>query len=243
MKTRPVKRSMVPVSRSTVRLDRSTVNRRGRMRIPDDRAADFDLRQPSADWKGAIREPLRPTAGSAPAADPDHRRAGPRALPLHAGDRAARGHRARPRGGVREADARAASAGAPGARPVRAGRRDPRRRSGLAGTRGDASRGPPARHDRARLGGGGAGFGLGSWFLTTLAASFIGTAIAQSFFDNDPGYAGEQSADGGSEAADAGDAGDTGDAGSGDQGDFGGGDFGGGDFGGGDFGGGDFGGF
>src|SRR4029453_13551281 len=28
--------------------------------------------------------------------------------------------------------------------------------------------------------------GLGSFFLTTLAASFIGSAIAQSFFDNDP---------------------------------------------------------
>ncbi len=84
-------------------------------------------------------------------------------------------------------------------------------------------------------GGAGAGFGMGSWFMTTLAASFIGTAIAQSFFDNDPGAnAGDQATDAGdTAAADAGDQGDTGDFG----GDFGGGDFGGGDFGGGDFGG------
>jgi hypothetical protein len=79
---------------------------------------------------------------------------------------------------------------------------------------------------------GGGGPGLGTWFLSTLAASFIGTAIAQSFFDNDPGSGG----DAGSDTADGGDSGsdvaesDTG-------GDFGGGDFGGGDFGGGDFGG------
>ena len=38
---------------------------------------------------------------------------------------------------------------------------------------------------------GGGGPGLGTWFLSTLAASFIGTAIAQSFFDNDPGSGGE----------------------------------------------------
>lgn len=93
----------------------------------------------------------------------------------------------------------------------------------------------PGTIERA-WGGGGAGFGLGSFFLTTLAASFIGTAIAQSFFDNDPGaYAGDQGTDGG-DATDV----DSGDGG----GDFGdGGDAGGGDFGGGDFGGGDFGGF
>ena len=36
-----------------------------------------------------------------------------------------------------------------------------------------------------RAWGSGAGPGLGGWFLTTLAASFIGTAIAQSFFDSD----------------------------------------------------------
>jgi hypothetical protein len=75
---------------------------------------------------------------------------------------------------------------------------------------------------------GGSAPGLGSFFLTTLAASFIGTAIAQSFFDNDPAGAAEDAA-GDSSTADAG--------GVGDGGDFGGGDFGGGDFGGGDFGG------
>jgi hypothetical protein len=103
----------------------------------------------------------------------------------------------------------------------------------------------PGTIERA-WGAGGAGFGLGSWFLTTLAASFIGTAIAQSFFDNDPGAnAGDQPTD----AGDSSGGGDTADAGSGDQGDLGGGDdvgggdFGGGDMGGGDFGGGDFGGF
>ena len=93
----------------------------------------------------------------------------------------------------------------------------------------------PGTIERA-WGGAGAGPGLGSWFLTTLAASFIGTAIAQSFFDNDAGFDG--SGDG------AGDS--TGDAGGDSTGDYGGdvagGDFGGGDFGGGDFGGGDFGG-
>jgi hypothetical protein len=72
--------------------------------------------------------------------------------------------------------------------------------------------------------------GLGSWFLTTLAASFIGSAIAQSFFGSDP------AADpGAAESTDTGDVADSGDLG--DGGDFGGGDFGGGDFGGGDFGG------
>jgi hypothetical protein len=86
---------------------------------------------------------------------------------------------------------------------------------------------------------GGGGPGLGSWFLTTLAASFIGTAIAQSFFDSDPGPdasggAGEGSDPGADSAGDdfGGDVAET-DVG----GDFGGGDFGGGDFGGGDFGG------
>ena len=84
--------------------------------------------------------------------------------------------------------------------------------------------------------------GLGSFFLTTLAASFIGSAIAQSFFDNDP--SGSAGAGDGSDATDSGDSGDAGDSadvadagGIGDSGDFGG------DFGGGDFGGGDFGGF
>ena len=99
----------------------------------------------------------------------------------------------------------------------------------------------PGTIERA-WGGGAAGFGLGSWFLTTLAASFIGTAIAQSFFDNDPGATdGSSNADGDATAQDAGwSDSDTGAAQSsgdlgGDGGDFGGGDFGGGDFG--DFGG------
>jgi hypothetical protein len=89
---------------------------------------------------------------------------------------------------------------------------------------------------------GGGGPGLGTWFLSTLAASFIGTAIAQSFFAND--LAGDQGADQtGDQGSDTGQ-GDTADYGGGeyggdpgDSGDFGGGDFGGGDFGGGDFGG------
>ena len=97
-------------------------------------------------------------------------------------------------------------------------------------------------------GGGGMGFGLGSFFLSTLAASFIGTAIAQSFFANDMGADAGDAGDAGGDGGDTGDAGagDTADAGYGDTGDGGwggGGDFGGGDLGGGDFGGGDFGGF
>ncbi len=88
-----------------------------------------------------------------------------------------------------------------------------------------------------RAWGGNAGFGLGSWFMATLAASFIGTAIAQSFFDNDPGP-GSEGSDTGDSGSDSGtDASDTADAGVDGGGDFGGGDFGGGDFGGGDFGG------
>jgi hypothetical protein len=51
----------------------------------------------------------------------------------------------------------------------------------------------------------GGGFGLGGWFLTTMAASFIGTAAAQAFFS---------------------DSGDGSQAGYEDGGDFGGGDFG-----------------
>lgn len=67
---------------------------------------------------------------------------------------------------------------------------------------------------------------MGSWFLATLAATFIGTEIARSFFDNDAGA----SADGHSTAdADSGDSSDGGDFGSSDAG---GGDLGGGDFGG-----------
>jgi hypothetical protein len=76
---------------------------------------------------------------------------------------------------------------------------------------------------------------LGSVFLGTFAGAFVGTAIAQSLFD-DGGQvaAGEQSAD-----ADQGGDVEAGDTGADVGGDFGGGDFGGGDFG--DFGGGDFG--
>jgi hypothetical protein len=80
--------------------------------------------------------------------------------------------------------------------------------------------------------GGAAAPGLGSTFLTILAASFIGTSIAQAFFAGDGG-AGPDSGDSG-EAGDYADssgyADDGGDYG-GDGGDFGG-DFGGGDFGG-----------
>jgi len=96
----------------------------------------------------------------------------------------------------------------------------------------------PGTIERA-WGPGATGMGMGSWFLTTLAASFIGTAIAQSFFDSDPAFSGEDgSGSDGSDGGDAsGDTADTGDMG----GDIGGGDFGGGDMGGGDFG--DFGGF
>jgi hypothetical protein len=105
----------------------------------------------------------------------------------------------------------------------------------------------PGTIERA-WGSGGAGFGLGSWFLTTLAASFIGTAIAQSFFDSDPGAGGDgQTAGDGGQGSDGGETADAGSVDQGDSGDFGGdaggGDFGGGDLGGGDFGGGDFGGF
>jgi hypothetical protein len=69
------------------------------------------------------------------------------------------------------------------------------------------------------------GPGLGGMFLSTLAGAFVGTAIADAFFDNDAAAA-DGAADGDA-GADAG-----GDAGDGDFGDFGGGDFGGGDFGG-----------
>jgi hypothetical protein len=120
----------------------------------------------------------------------------------------------------------------------------------------------PGTIERA-WGGGAAAFGLGSFFLTTIAATFIGTSIAQALFADDPGSA--QQADGtdttdGTDTADAqadqaGAEGtaegggwdepgaDGGDLGGDTGGDWGGGDFGGGDLGGGDFGGGDLGGF
>jgi hypothetical protein len=75
------------------------------------------------------------------------------------------------------------------------------------------------------------GPGLGGMFLSTLAGAFVGTAIADAFFDNDAVAADGAAADENA-GADAG-----GDVGDGDVGDFGGGGFGGGDFGGGDFGG------
>ena len=91
---------------------------------------------------------------------------------------------------------------------------------------------------------GGAGApGLGSVFLSTLAGAFVGTAIADAFFDNDasaPGSA-ESDATPAAEAHGEVSGSDAGDGGGEFGGDFGGGDFGGGDFGGGDFGGGDFG--
>jgi len=93
----------------------------------------------------------------------------------------------------------------------------------------------PGTIERA-WGGSGAGPGLGGWFLTTLAASFIGTAIAQSFFDNDPGSGATGETGEGSDAS-GNEAGDDFGAETAGGDDFGGGDFGGGDFGGGDFGG------
>jgi hypothetical protein len=75
--------------------------------------------------------------------------------------------------------------------------------------------------------------GLGSMFLSTLAGAFIGSSIANAFFDQD-------GADGGSDAGDSGGADGNESAMGEDAGDSGGGDFGG-DFGGGDFGGGDIG--
>ena len=80
--------------------------------------------------------------------------------------------------------------------------------------------------------GGVGGPGLGSMFLATLAGAFVGSAVADAFFENDA------SSDSANETGDPGESGDVADT-SGDDmgGDFGGdaGDFGG-DFGGGDFG-------
>lgn len=111
------------------------------------------------------------------------------------------------------------------------------------------------------MGGMGMGGMLGGSFLSTMAGAFVGSAIANQFFDNNPvdnynDFGGDGGVDGGADAG-AGDANDLSteadytdagadagynDAGAGfDEGGFGGGDFGG-DFGGGDFGGGDFGG-
>jgi hypothetical protein len=75
----------------------------------------------------------------------------------------------------------------------------------------------PGTMERA-FGGGWNGPGLGSFFLSSLAGAFVGSAIADTFF-GDPG-----SDSGAADAADA-DTGDFGDVG-GDFGDFGGGDLG-----------------
>lgn len=77
---------------------------------------------------------------------------------------------------------------------------------------------------------GGAGVpGLGSMFLSTLAGAFVGSAIADAFFNNDASTDASTDTAGGADTGDVA-AEDTG-------GGFGGGDFGAGDFGGGDFGG------
>jgi hypothetical protein len=91
--------------------------------------------------------------------------------------------------------------------------------------------------------GGGVGMGgiIAGSLLSSIAGAFIGTAIAQSFFDTagDPLAEDAGAEDAGAEDAGAEDVGaeEGGDFGGGDFGGFGGGDFGGGDFGGGDFGG------
>ena len=108
----------------------------------------------------------------------------------------------------------------------------------------------PGTMERA-LGGGRGGFGMGGMgggmgmggmiagsLMASVAGAFIGTAIADSFFDNDEGFDGGD-AGGEDVAGEQGFADDPG-ADGGDLGGDPGGDFGGGDFGGGDFGGGDF---
>jgi hypothetical protein len=73
--------------------------------------------------------------------------------------------------------------------------------------------------------GGMQGPGLGGMFLSTLAGAFVGTAIADAFFDNDSGTdAGAN--DAASADGDGGDGFDGGDMGGDFGGDFGGGDFG-----------------
>src|ERR687895_130381 len=100
----------------------------------------------------------------------------------------------------------------------RVGGDDPRSLARMA-TRAETSR--PGTIERAFGGGGGVLGGMGGTLLTSFAAAFAGTLVAQSLF-SEPG--GEEAAAEG----DAGAEGDQGDAG----GDTGGGDFGGGDFGG-----------
>ncbi len=65
--------------------------------------------------------------------------------------------------------------------------------------------------------------GMGGMFMSTLAGAFVGTAIAQTFFDNDSG-ADAPAGDGAESEGQA-----DGDVGADSGGDFGGGDFGGGD--------------
>lgn len=80
------------------------------------------------------------------------------------------------------------------------------------------------------MGGGGMGMGgmIAGSLMASVAGAFIGTAIAESFFDNDEGF------DGGDAGGDAGGEDVAGEQGFADDpgGDLGGGDFGGGDFGG-----------
>lgn len=78
------------------------------------------------------------------------------------------------------------------------------------------------------------GPGLGGIFLSTIAGAFVGTAIADAFFDNDTATD-TATTDGGSSEADGDGGGEIDGGGEFDGGDMGGGDFGG-DFGGGDFG-------
>ena len=75
--------------------------------------------------------------------------------------------------------------------------------------------------------GGVSGPGLGSMFFATIAGAFVGSAIADAFFENEANGSGDGGTEGeaGEDSADA-------DAGGDVSGDFGGGDFGGGDFGG-----------
>jgi hypothetical protein len=93
----------------------------------------------------------------------------------------------------------------------------------LARTATRAELSQPGTMDRA-FGGGWNGPGLGSFFLSSLAGAFVGSAIADSFF-GDPGGDAAGDADAG-DAGDSGDFGDGGDYGGGDLGDFGGGDLG-----------------
>jgi hypothetical protein len=124
-------------------------------------------------------------------------------------------------------------------RPDEARAMEPRALARLA-TRAEMRR--PGTLERAFGGIGGGGLGMGGLFagslLTTIAGTFIGTAIAHQLLQGFDGGAGDAAAAEGDASADQGDAADAGgdyteadtDAGAGDIGgdDFGGGDFGGG---------------